>query len=188
MVHIMSSGELMEYDGSQLSSHWALRTFNLQGDSIVTFRGRCRVELEALVDIRDCLDQAPIFSPDMQHFIVEHFDLDLEKTIYRQRLLMAIVKDLITGTRQVSLTREGDDLYWDERKLSVSIATLTPVSTMIHVGLNITTQGVPVPALGLRELGFADTEVRELAQNVCRAYAKEIREILWARCKVRGVR
>lgn len=177
----------MEYDGSQLASLWALRHFNLQGDSIVTFRGPCRVELDALVDIRDRLDRAPIYSPDMLHFIVEHFDLDLEKTVYRQRLLMAIIKDLVGEVAAISLRRLGDDLYFGNRKLSVSIATLTPVSTMIHAGINVTTAGVPVPAVGLAELGLDEDSIWSFAQRVSCGYAEEIRSSAQARCKVRGV-
>lgn len=187
-MHIFIDKGFREYDGSQLSSLWALRTFNIQGDSIVTFRGPCRVDVDVLVDIRDQLDRAPIFSPDMQHFIVEHFDLDLEKTVYRQRLLMAIIRDLTAGVTAVDLRRDGDDLFLGDRKLSVSIATLTPVSTIIHAGLNVTTAGVPVPAVGLGELGLGERDVWELAQYICRAYVNEIRSSALARCKVRAVR
>jgi hypothetical protein len=186
-MHIFVDKETREYDGTQLSSLWALRTYNLQGDSIVTFRGPCRVELQNLVDIRDRLDQAPIFSPDMQHFIIEHFDTDLEKAVYRQRLLMAIIKDLIGTLTKAVLTRVGDDLYQGDRKLSVSIATVSPVSTLIHTGLNITTAGVPVPAVGLTDLGFDGERVWEFAQKVCYSYAGEVSSINLARCKVRGV-
>ncbi|MEW6541307.1 MAG: DUF366 family protein [Bacillota bacterium] len=179
--------QVLEYDGSQLSSLWALRGFNLQGDSIVTFRGPCRVDLDALVDIRDRLDRAPIYSPDMLHFIVEHFDLDLEKTVCRQRLLMVIVKDLVGEMTGVSLRRLGDDLWAGNRKLSVSIATLTPVSTMIHAGLNVDTTGVPVPAVGLGELGLDEDSIWSLAQRTSYGYADEMRSCILARCKVRGV-
>ncbi len=186
-MQILVHKKAMEYDGSQLASLWALRSFNLQGDSIVTFRGPCRVEVEALVDVRDRLDHAPIYSPDMVHFIVEHFDLDLEKTVYRQRLLMAIVKDLVGDAAGVPLRRLSDDLYVGHRKLSVSIATLSPVSTMIHAGINVTTAGVPVPAVGLAELGLNEDLIWVLAQRVACGYAEEIRSSAQARCKVRGV-
>jgi hypothetical protein len=187
-VHILVDKRVREYDGSQLSSLWAFRTFNLQGDSIVTFRGPCRVALNDLVDVKDQLGGASIFSPDMQHFIVEHFDPDLEKAVYRQRLLMAITRDLLAGMIPLDVRRDGDDLYCGDRKLSVSIATVSPVSTLIHAGLNITTKGVSVPAIGLGELGLDDARVWELAQSICRGYAGEVRSVALARCKVRGVR
>lgn len=180
-------GETITYDGRQLSSHWAFRSFGLQGDSIISFRGPCRVELSEMVDLVDVIEQAPIFSTDMLHFIIEHFDLDLEKTIVRQRLLIAMIKDVIGQKTGAQLRRAGDDLFLGERKLSVSIATLTPVSTMIHTGINISSKDTPVPACGLADLGLAEAAVEDVAKTLCRAYVREYQEIKMARCKVRGV-
>lgn len=179
--------EIIAYDGSQLSSLWGFRNYGLLGDSIISFRGPCRVELAEMVDLEDVRRKAPIFSTDMLHFIVEHFDLDLEKTIVRQRLLMAIIKDTVQKKTGAGLDRRGDDLFWDGKKLSVSIATLTPVSTMIHAGLNISSRDTPVPAAGLADLGLKRDEVPLLGSTVCSEYAREFAEIRMARCKVRGV-
>jgi len=175
------------YEGSQIRSLWAFRNFGLQGDSIISFRGPCRVELPDMVDIEDVREKSAIFSTDMLHFIVEHFDLDLEKTIIRQRLLIALIKDIISHRVSVKLVRLGDDLYLENRKLSVSIATLTPVSTKIHTGLNVSSRETPVPAVGLLDLGFDDTEVRKIGEEVSKKYAEEYEDIKLARCKVRGV-
>lgn len=180
--------ETITYDGTQLSSLWAFRNYGLQGDSILSFRGPCRVELSEMVDLEDVRKKAPIFSNDMLHFIVEHFDLDLEKTIVRQRLFIAMIKDIIRQNTGADLYRIGDDLFLDQRKLSVSIATLTPVSTMIHTGLNVSSKDTPVPAVGLVDLGLGDGEVAKISSSVCSEYAREFREIRMARCKVRGVK
>jgi len=180
--------EIITYDGSQLSSHWAYRNFGLQGDSIISFRGPCSVGLSELVDLEDFRKKAPIFSRDMLHFIIEHFDLDLEKTIIRQRLLMAIIKDIIQLNLDAGISRKGDDLYLGNKKLSVSIATLTPVSTIIHAGLNISSRDTPVETVGLEDLGLKDGEASQLASSISGLYARESREIKMARCKVRGVR
>lgn len=180
--------QTMVYDGTQLSSLWAFRNFGLQGDSILTFRGACRVELSEMVDVEDVRRKAPIFSTDMLHFIVEHFDLDLEKTIIRQRLLIAIIKDLIQESTGALLCRKGDDLFLADRKLSVSIATLTPVSTMIHTALNVSSKETPVPAVGLADLGLENGEVSRIGGRVCSSYVHEITGIRMARCKVRGVK
>lgn len=175
------------YDGTQLRSLWAFRHYNLQGDSIVSFRGPCRVELDDLVDMRDVLDGGFIYSPDMIHFIAEHFDTDLEKAVYRQRLLVSLARDFLTP-RARPITRAGDDLFVGPRKLSVSIATVSPVSTLIHTALNINAEGAPVAAVGLRELGFENgAAIYDLAHRICRAYADEVHDIFMARCKVRGV-
>ena len=156
----------------------------MQGDSIVAFTGPCRVELTEMVDQEDVRAGAAIFSELMLHFIVEHFDLDLEKTVTRQRLLIAIIKDTITELSGPGLRRQGDDLYLDERKLSVSIATLSPVSTVIHTGLNLSSRNTPVPTVSLPELGI---DPRQLGELVLQRYQQEINSIRLARCKVRGV-
>lgn len=186
-MHVYLVPHSLTYDGTQLRPHWAFRSFRLQGDSIVTFRGPCRVELGHMVDLQDVLDRAPIFSPDMLHFIVEHFDTDLRRGVLRQRLLVALIREILTEKGGQLITRRGDDLFVDGRKLSVSIATVSPVSTLIHTGLNVRTEGVPVPAAGLLELGWTDGEIGGLADRVARLYADEMAGIDLARCKVRGV-
>lgn len=180
--------ETIPYDGTQLSSLWAFRNFGLQGDSVVAFRGPCGVNLTEMVDLEDIRKNAPIYSTDMLHFIVEHFEMDLEKTIFRQRLFIAIIKDVIEEFTGTGLKRDGDDLFCDENKLSVSIATLSPVSTMIHTGLNISSKDVPVAAIGLVDLGIEENQVKQLGGAICGLYARECRQIKMARCKVRGVK
>ena len=178
--------EKISYSGKQLSSLWAYKTFGLRGDSIVSFRGPCRVEFTEMVDLEDVLAQSPIYGPDMLHFIAEHFDHDLEKMVLRQRLFTAIVKDLL-GPYTARLSRAGDDLYLGEKKLSISIATATPVSVMMHTALNVDSRGTPVPAVGLLELGVGEDALPGLAGGICEAYAAEIKGVYMARCKVRGV-
>lgn len=182
------TSEIIKYDGTQLASLWAFRSFGLQGDSIVSFRGPCVVNISEMVDLADVRDNSPIYSENMLHFIVEHFDLDLEKTIVRQRLLMAIIKDTVQQFTGLVLHRSGDDLYHEDKKLSVSIATLTPVSTMIHTGLNILSDNVPVPAVGLADFGLTEEDATGLGAAICDLYTRECAEILMARCKVRGVK
>lgn len=176
------------YNGAQLSSHWAYRSFGLLGDSIVSFQGPCQVALPEMVDLKDVLNNAPIYSELMIHFIVEHFTLDLETTILRQRLMIALLRDIIADKCGANVLRSGDDLFVAERKLSVSIATLTPVSTMIHTGVNITGKNAPVPAIGLSELGLNMAETATIAESLCQAYISEYEQIKLARCKVRGVK
>lgn len=179
--------ENLTYDGSQLSSLWAFRHLGLQGDSIVAFRGPCRVEREALVDVADYLASSIIYSPDMLHFLVEHFEQDLEKGVLRQRLLVVIAKEILEKKGVKLLERRGDDLFSEDRKLSVSVATITPVSVMIHLGLNVRAEGAPVKAVGLLELGLREEEIGELAEAIMEAYAGETKGVFLARCKVRGV-
>lgn len=185
-MHSKLLREKLKYDGTQLSSLWAFRNHDLQGDSIVAFQGPCHVALTEMVDLADVKEAAHIYSEEMLHFIVEHFDLDLEKTVTRQRLLVAIVKEqLEKKLPALRLERKGDDLYWQGRKLSVSIATLSPVSSLIHLALNVISDNTPVVTIGLKELGIDSVE--EFAQNILAAYTGEITSINLARCKVRGV-
>lgn len=185
MLKTYYSSEPLGYDGSQLSSLWAYRRFHIMGDSIVAFRGPCKVGLDKMVDLEDVLVGDTIYSPEMLHFIIEHFDLDLEKTVLRQRLFMAMIKEDLEEVHGSSLIRRGDDLFWREKKLSVSIATLSPVSTMIHVGLNLRTEGTPVPTASLEQVGEKDPE--GFARRLMSQYAAEAADIYLARCKVRGV-
>ncbi|RJX16642.1 MAG: DUF366 family protein [Ammonifex sp.] len=188
MVKTFLCRESLTYDGSQLSPLWAFKRLGVQGDSIVAFRGACRVEAESLVDIADFKSGAIIFSTDMLNFIAEHFENDLEKAVLRQRLLVALTREVLeAGHLKARLSREGDDLFAGTGKLSVSIATITPVSTMIHLGLNVTAQGAPVEAIGLLDLGLPEEAVFELARQVLDAYAEEMEGVGLARCKVRGV-
>lgn len=173
------------YDGTQLRSLFTYKNFHVQGDSIAVFRGPCSVALTEMVDMEDVLDADHIYSEDMLHFILEHFDLDLEKTIIRQRLLIAIIKERLEGRGVLSIHRDGDDLYKGLEKLSVSIATLSPVSSMIHTGLNISSKNTPVKTVSLTDLGLTDP--LDFGREIAEAYRSELTGIKAARCKVRGV-
>ena len=113
----------VDYDGTQIHSLWAYRSFGVQGDSLVAFVGGCEIPFANMVDLEDVRAKSRIASPRMLHFIGEHFDLDLEKAVLRQRLLAAIVRDELGG----EVRRDGDDLFLGPGKLSISIATLTCV-------------------------------------------------------------
>lgn len=140
-----------------------------------------------MVDLADVRANAPIYSEDMLHFIIEHFDIDLEKTVVRQRLFIAVINEILSRQKDFVLTRRGDDLYHGEHKLSVSIATASPVSTLIHAGLNISSRNTPVPTIGLMDMGWNSREILKLGQSIARAYIEETLSIHLARCKVRGV-
>jgi hypothetical protein len=58
---------------------------------------------------------------------------------------------------------------------------------MIHVGLNTTSKNTPVVTIGLLEMGWTEKELPVLAELICQSYAREMREVQQARCKVRGV-
>jgi len=174
----------IKYTGLQLHSHFAYKNCNLQGDSIVSFIGPCEVTLEHLVDLEDVKANAPIYSTNMLHFIVEHFHTPLEVMVLRQRLLTAQIRDLLEASGIQGIQRQGDDLYDGAYKLSVSIATLSPVSGVMHFGINVSSANTPVPTRGLADYGL----VPELfAHQVLKTYTEELANIQAATCKVRAV-
>ena len=175
----------IKYIGSQLAPHWIYKNFKLQGDAIVAFIGECEVALTEMVDIEDVINNEPIYSKSMLSFITEQFNVNLVEGVFRQRLLICIIKELLEE-RGIFVVRNGDDLMIDGRKLSVSIATKSVNSILIHTGINIDSTGAPVKASGLTsELGI--TDIKGLAQEILTNYSEEIDDIVLASTKVRGV-
>jgi len=171
------------YTGEQLCSQWIYRTFGVEGDAIAWFEGPCEVSGERLVDQFDAQAGDFIKAARMMHFIVEHFDGDLDHAILRQRLLVCLAAEVL-GREVNGLRRVGDDLFIGERKLSVSIATVSPVSSLIHFAVNTDPAGAPVPACGLGELGV---DPWRFAERLAAAYVAEVERMAKARCTVRSV-
>jgi hypothetical protein len=142
------------YDGSPLGGHWAYLRHGVQGDSLLAFRGPCRVDVGALADLEDAKHGAFIYSPDMLHFVLELFGPRLEEAVARQWLMAATVLETLNRAQSKGrVERDGNDLWVGKRKLSVSIAAPTGVSVKVHFGINVDAEGAPVPAIGLKELG-----------------------------------
>jgi hypothetical protein len=184
-MQIYLYSEPLSYQGPELRSHFIYNRFGLRGDALVAFAGPCQVTLHDMIDLEDVQANAPIFSEQMLHFLIEHFQTPLETMILRQRLLTAQIQTLLHRHYQLpGITRSGDDLYDGPNKLSVSIATVSPVSGLIHFGLNISSQNTPVPTRGLADYGI---DWREFAQSVLDQYAAEDQAIRLALTKVRWV-
>ena len=138
-----------------------------------------------MVDIEDVINNEPIYSKYMLSFISEQFNVELVEGVFRQRLLMCCIKEALEK-RGFKVLRNGDDLFVNDKKLSVSIATKSITSVLIHTGVNILSEGAPIPVSGLEsDLGIKD--VKEFAQEVMAAYSEEIDDIVLASTKVRGV-
>ncbi len=172
------------YTGRELRSGWIADTAAIEGDALVAFVGPCEVPLEHMVDMADVRRGVPIQAARMLHFLAEHSDTDLARTVLRQRLLVCRAAEILNQTSAQQVWRDGDDLFVGERKLSVSIATASPLSTLIHLGLNIDPSGAPVPAIGLDEL---DVPVAEVANQIMAAYVEEMQSCQTAHNKVRRV-
>jgi hypothetical protein len=159
----------IDYDGSQISSLWAYTLFKVQDDSIVCFRGSCDVAALHMIDLEDRMNEETIESPDMIHFIAEHFDsTSLALAYTRQRLLSCIALEALMD-RKVAVTRSGDDLYHDGRKMSVSIASASPVSHKIHFGINVRSDEWG----SLEKAGISGPEAEALLAEIGSRYASE---------------
>ncbi len=175
----------IKYEGWQLAPHWIYKNFKIQGDVIVAFTGECEVNLTEMVDIEDVINNEPIYSKNMLSFITEQFNVDLVEGVFRQRLLVCIIKEALEK-RGIKVIRSGDDLYIEDKKLTVSIATKSLTSILIHTGININSEGAPIKACGLEnDLGISD--IKEFAVEIMEKYAEEINDIILASTKVRGV-
>ena len=174
----------IKYIGSQLSPHWIYKNFHLQGDAIVAFVGEVDVKLDEMVDIEDVINNEPIYSKKMLNFIIEIFNCPLEQMVYTQRLFMSIIKETIEEYG-IIVKRDGDDLFFDNRKLSVSIATKSITSCLIHTGLNIIKEGAPISVSDLMELGIKNIE--KFAHDIMQKFQEEANSIKMATYKVRGV-
>lgn len=163
----------LEYDGSQISSLWAYNLADVQADSIIAFRGGCDVKIEHMIDLEDRKQGDMIFSTDMVHFIIEHFDsTDLKLVYARQRLFTAIVAEVLSEYRN-DLIRKGDDLFVDGKKLTVSIASTSAVSQKIHFGINVMHDYYG----SLEDIGICNDDVLKLMEKIAKSYYNEFIDI-----------
>jgi hypothetical protein len=184
-IHVMLVPVKIAYTGEQLRSHWAYRSFDIIGDSAVAFVGPCDVRPEFMKDVEDLKASSRIYSEEMLHFIVEHFSCALDTALLRQRLLMAIMAENLNRRAHGGgpVTRTGSDLYDGRLKLTVSIASVSPVSALIHAGINVSSRNTPVATRGLTDYGV---EPGAFAQEVLAGYSAECEGLLRARCKVKA--
>lgn len=178
--------ESIDYTGAQLTSHFAYANFGIPGDSIIAFCGGCEIPPEYMVDIEDVRDNSRISSELMLHFIIEHHETDLGKIILRQIIFAVLVQEEINkhqGSRVVE--RRGSDIYDQDAKVSISVATVTPMTSLIHFGVNISSRNAPVKVKGLEDYNIIP---REFAECVMKRYLEEYDHCERARYKVKWVR
>ncbi len=174
----------IKYTGKELSPHWIYKNFHIGTDAIVSFVGEVDVKLDEMVDIEDVINNEPIYSKKMLNFIIECFEVPLGEMVWRQRLFVSIIKEVLEK-RGVKTVRDGDDIFYNNKKLSVSIATKSVTSSLIHTALNIIPDGAPLEVSSLSEMGIDN--VKSLAQDIMDAFCSECKSIYMAKCKVRGV-
>jgi uncharacterized protein len=180
------SHEVRPYTGVELRPHFLLSELGIRGSAISVFTGPCHVKTDHLVDWEDKLAHDRIDAKEMIHFVGEFFGMSLNEGVLTQRFFMATLLDVLNEALQKSaktfLHRTGDDLWLGDRKLSVSIVTATPVSVLMHVGINIDPAGAPVPAVGLAELGLDSAGI---VSSFSERFLKEWNDMKWACTKVR---
>jgi hypothetical protein len=142
------------------------------------------VRRDEIADLQD-LDGPGIAAADMVHFLWESFSHpDLLLAVHRQRLLSAQAREVLGELAPAhAVRRDGDDLFVGDGKLSVSIATATAVSSLVHFAVNATPGGAPVQVATLQQLAV---EPRDFAERLLRRAAGEQQSIAAARSKVRG--
>jgi hypothetical protein len=189
--------ESIPYTGRELESGWVGKKTGLPGgDCAAAWVGPCRVETEDLVDLDDAREGAFIEAASMAHVIVEHARCTLQAAVLRQRLLVCILGEVLRE-RGITAVRDGDDLFVDGRKLTVSIAAPAGATQehpapsggwlgtcLIHLGINVDPAGAPVPAVGLEELVVSP---RELLETLLERYRRELATAAHAEIKVRSV-
>ncbi len=146
--------EIFEYDGSQINPSWAFQEFGIYGSSIVTWIGPVNITPDNLKDFADV--GLEIKSNYMVNFICEFFDQqppNMRVAYLRQRLLVMIFREILTEYG-IQTKREGDDIFVDGGKLSISIASISLSSAKIHFALNLEDKGTPsdVETIGLYDI------------------------------------
>ncbi len=171
--------ERLKFTGEQLKSHWAYNKFDVLGDNIVAFVGPCELDQKYIIGVDHLKKKTQIRSEMMLHFLVEHFDQDLEKAILRQKLLVSILKDKLNHRLGADvLQRWGNDIFEKDFKLTVSTVTKTTVSTKIHLGINISSKNVPAKAKGLSDYKIDPDDIAEVVVNQYRLDIRRIKERL----------
>ncbi len=181
--------KIIKYDGSQLRPLFGYENFNILGNSIIAWIGPCEIPFSNMKDLEDVLAVSPIRGDFMLHFIVEIFHQNLFSGVSLQRLFASIVKDEIMEMMTVKkskfkLFRDGDDIYCLDRKLSISIASQSVLSTQIHFAVNVTNEGTPVKTLCLKDLKI---EPEILAKMILKKFQTEYNSIVAATMKVRSL-
>lgn len=178
--------EPIAYTGAQLTSHYAYTQFGLLGDSIIAFCGACDIQPQFMVDIEDVRDKSEIYAESMLHFIIEHHVSSIDTIVLRQILFSSLVQDEINRhLGGLIVERKGSDLFEGGAKLSISVATVTPMTSLIHFGINISSQHTPVKTKGLEDYHIIP---REFALTLMTKYVGEyecceraIHKVKWVR-------
>lgn len=202
-VHVVSSkvidNEEIVYKGHQLAPMFVYN--KTQGTAnIVFFRGPMTLDTSDMVDAEDVVNNDNIRSRDAINILAELPFVELVGGVALQRMMIRKITDVLQGAIPNIYWRiEGDDIKFrtspipvgvkpEYKKLSVSIATKSPASVLIHIGLNITAgPDAPSFAGSLTDMSDAykqDAEIYNLMRNMADAITMELNDIYEASMKV----
>ncbi|ABR56276.1 DUF366 family protein [Methanococcus aeolicus] len=190
ITSLIITNEKIDYTGIEIEPLWAYKNFDIQKDSIVAFQGGLCVSIDNMKDLKDIKEEAKhgdilIKSSRAINFIVEHFDNpDLKMAYLRQRILIAntkeVIEEITNNTKKI--IRKGDDLYYNNGKLSVSIACRGISSSKIHLGINIANEDTPnyINTSSLDDLGINimdDANINNIMEKIAIKYGEEMEKI-----------
>jgi hypothetical protein len=175
-----------EYNGSQINPSWAFKTFGIKGSSIITWCGPMNITPNNMKDFADV--GLEIKGNEMLHCMSEFFDIqpaNIRMAYMRQRLLVLIFKEELSKMG-VESTRDGDDIFVNGAKLTVSIASVSISSMKIHFAFNLKDEGTPnvLDTIGLYEiknekgeLVFNQNNLLDFVNNFVNSFIKELQTI-----------
>ncbi len=172
-----------KYTGPELRTHF-LYEHGLKGDGFLSWMGPCEVKVDSMVDMEDRVNKDHIFSESMLHILGEFFHKDIFYGIFVQRFIAEQVRELLSSKTQKSFVRRGDDVYLEDKKLNVSIATVSSLSSLVHFGINISSKNTPVKTVGLDEFSI---DVKAFSEELLSKIKSELQSIDEASKKVKPV-
>lgn len=173
------------YTGKELSPLRNYLEYGLLGNSVAAWIGPCNVEFSEMVDGEDVRAGHTIAADSMLHFVIELFDVQLSTAVVLQRLFaQMIIDEFQSPSSPNDFLRNGDDVFYKNKKLNISIATRSINSVLVHVGINVTNEGTPIATAALSDL---KTEPQAFALRLMDRLANEWQDILNATYKVRSV-
>lgn len=150
--------------GFKPSYHWAKTLYGVEGDSIIGF-----VSPKSHLSFPQ--DHEPE-APDLPtlHIIIEHFNLTQKEAILCQWYFSKLVCEKLG--RKISC--DGPQILIGELPLSLNKLIWRPISSIIYLGLPITTP--PKPPSGKEEKLWYD-EIKLIALTVMKQYCTDFKTI-----------
>jgi hypothetical protein len=142
------------YKGNELLPGWERLNYNVRGNSLVYWISPTDVSVEFMKDVDDVRENLSIRSDSMLHFVFTYYTMnDATWAVFAQRLLTKHITEYIRTHLGNDVVRvDGNDVFVDGRKFSVSIAGIAPGLVKFHFGINVESKGAPIPVSSLSDL------------------------------------